>query len=64
MISVNEAKSLIQEQVVPMPLHLMPLALAAGATLGADVYAKTDIPAFEQSSMTVMPSVLTSVRSL
>lgn len=51
MISVNEAKSLIQEQVVPMPLHLMPLALAAGATLGADVYAKTDIPAFEQSSM-------------
>jgi molybdopterin molybdotransferase len=51
MISVQEAKSLIQEQVVPMPLHLMPLAMAAGATLGADVYAKIDIPAFEQSSM-------------
>ncbi|MET1057574.1 MAG: molybdopterin molybdotransferase MoeA [Pedobacter sp.] len=51
MISVQEAKLLIQEQVVPMPLHLMPLAMAAGATLGADVYAKIDIPAFEQSSM-------------
>ncbi|CAM4106825.1 molybdopterin molybdotransferase [Pedobacter westerhofensis] len=34
-----------------MPLHPMPLAMAAGATLGADVYAKIDIPAFEQSSM-------------
>ena len=51
MISVQEAKSLILEQIVPMPLHPMPLAMAAGATLGADVYAKIDIPAFEQSSM-------------
>jgi len=51
MISVKEAKSLIQEQVVSLPLHHVPLAIAAGATLGADIYAKTDIPAFEQSSM-------------
>lgn len=51
MISVQEAKSLIQEQIVPMPLHPMPLAMAAGATLGTDVYATIDIPAFEQSSM-------------
>jgi molybdopterin molybdotransferase len=51
MISVQEAKSLILEQITPMQLHQLPLALAAGATLGADVYAKIDIPAFEQSSM-------------
>jgi molybdopterin molybdotransferase len=51
MISVTEAKSLILEQLTPLPLHPMPLAMAAGSTLGADIYAKTDIPAFEQSSM-------------
>jgi molybdopterin molybdotransferase len=51
MISVKEAKSLIQEHIVPMPLHPMPLALAAGFTLGKDIYAKIDIPAYEQSSM-------------
>jgi molybdopterin molybdotransferase len=51
MISVKEAKSLIQEQVLALPLHPTPLAMAAGATLGSDIYATTDIPAFEQSSM-------------
>jgi len=51
MISVVEAKSLIQENVSPMPVHPVSLALAAGHTLSTDIYAKHDIPAFEQSSM-------------
>ena len=51
MISVAEAKSLIQGNVSPMPVHPVSLALAAGHTLAADIYAKHDIPAFEQSSM-------------
>ena len=51
MISVAEAKSLIQENVSPMPVHPVSLALAAGHTLSTDIYAKHDIPAFEQSSM-------------
>lgn len=51
MISVEQAKILILEQTKPLPAERKPLAMAAGATLGADVYAKIDIPAFEQSSM-------------
>ena len=51
MISVVEAKLLIQENVSPMPVHPVSLALAAGHTLSTDIYAKHDIPAFEQSSM-------------
>lgn len=51
MISVAEAKSLIQENVSPMPVHHVPLGMAAGHTLAADSYAQHDIPAFEQSSM-------------
>lgn len=51
MISVKEAKTLIMEQVKLLPVERKPLTTAAGATLGADVYARTDIPAFEQSSM-------------
>ncbi len=51
MISVDEAKSFILEQVKPLPVQYKPLALAAGATLAEDIFARTDIPAFEQSSM-------------
>ena len=51
MISVKEAKSLILEQVSRLPVHPVRLALSAGLTLGKDVYASIDIPAFEQSSM-------------
>jgi molybdopterin molybdotransferase len=51
MISVNKAKLLIQENIQKLPVQLVPLAAAAGHTLNKDVYAKTDIPAFEQSAM-------------
>ncbi|MGY0039071.1 hypothetical protein [Pedobacter sp. NJ-S-72] len=51
MISVNKAKSLIQENIRPLPVQVVPLTAAAGYTLSKDIYAKTDIPAFEQSSM-------------
>jgi len=51
MISVKEAKSLILEQVSRLPVHPVRLALSAGLTLGKDIYASIDIPAFEQSSM-------------
>lgn len=51
MISVEEAKRLILEQAKPLPVERKPLAMAAGYILGEDVYAKIDIPAFEQSSM-------------
>jgi len=51
MITVKEAKLAIQENIKPLGLHTLPLSLAAGHNLGADVYAEIDIPAFEQSSM-------------
>jgi len=51
MISVKEAKSLILDHISPLPVQQVTLAIAAGATLGADVYAQYDIPAFVQSSM-------------
>ena len=51
MISVNKAKLLIQENILNLPAQLVPLAAAAGYILNKDIYAKTDIPAFEQSSM-------------
>jgi molybdopterin molybdotransferase len=51
MISVQEAKLLIQEHITALPAQVMPLAMAAGYTLAADLYARIAIPAFEQSSM-------------
>lgn len=51
MISVNKAKLLIQENTLNLPAQLVPLAAAAGYILHKDIYAKTDIPAFEQSAM-------------
>jgi len=51
MISVKEAKQIIDQHILPLPVKVLPLAMAAGYTLAEDVYAKLDIPAFEQSSM-------------
>ena len=51
MITVTQAKQIIDEQILPLPVKVMPLAMAAGYTLASDIFAKQDIPAFEQSSM-------------
>lgn len=51
MISVHQARHLIQEQINALPVQRVSLRDAAGHILGNDIYAITDIPAFEQSSM-------------
>lgn len=51
MISVKEARSYIKAHITTLAVHEVPLSVAAGHTLGADLYAETDIPAFQQSSM-------------
>jgi len=51
MISVTEAKKIINENVSSLEPVLLPLSQAAGLILAEDIYATTDIPAFPQSSM-------------
>ena len=51
MISVNEAKRIIDENVSSLPSIKKPLQKASGLVLAEDVYATMDIPAFPQSSM-------------
>jgi molybdopterin molybdotransferase len=51
MISVNEAKKIIQQIVQSLSPVRLPLQDAAGLVLAEDIYASIDIPAFEQSSM-------------
>lgn len=51
MISVSEAKAIIAEHSISLGPISFQLADAAGYTVSEDVYAKIDIPAFEQSSM-------------
>jgi molybdopterin molybdotransferase len=51
MISVKEAKAIILDNVQQLAPVIVPIALAGGYTLAEDVYATTDIPAFNQSSM-------------
>jgi molybdopterin molybdotransferase len=51
MISVNEAKEIIQEIVQSLTPLQLPLKEAFGLVLAEDIYAPIDIPAFEQSSM-------------
>jgi molybdopterin molybdotransferase len=51
MISVDEAKKIIQENIVALQPVQMPLQKAAGKILAEDVYPTVDIPAFPQSSM-------------
>jgi molybdopterin molybdotransferase len=51
MISVTEAKKIINEHVSPLEPIKLPLSQASGLILAEDVYATMDIPAFPQSSM-------------
>ena len=51
MISVNEAKEIISENVSSLEPVSLPLQESAGLILAEDIYAITDIPAFPQSSM-------------
>jgi molybdopterin molybdotransferase len=51
MISVKEAKAYIAENIHALSGVRLPLMKASGHVLAEDVYAITDIPAFQQSSM-------------
>ncbi len=51
MISVTEAKTIIEENTVALQPVKLSLQNAAAKILAEDVYAVTDIPAFPQSSM-------------
>lgn len=51
MISVVEAKQIIQDNIAALKPARLPLLQAAGKVLAEDVYAIMDIPAFPQSSM-------------
>ena len=51
MISVSEAKKIIEQNVQPWLTQRVLLSYATGLTLAEDVFAKFDIPAFPQSSM-------------
>jgi len=51
MISVSEAKEIIQRNVSALEAVQLPLSSASGLTLAHDVYATVDIPSFPQSSM-------------
>ena len=51
MISIEEAKKIIFDNIEPLPVVQLPLQLSGGMVLAENVYAITDIPAFHQSSM-------------
>ena len=51
MISVSEAKQLVEQNIKLLDPVETTLDLASGLILAADVFAPTDIPAFPQSSM-------------
>lgn len=51
MITVEDAKKLIQEQAGPLIPVTETLTQAAGMVLAADIFSTLDIPAFNQSSM-------------
>jgi len=51
MISVTEAKNMIRANATALTPVTIPLQEAAGRVLAADVFAVTDIPAFNQSAM-------------
>ncbi|WP_276363213.1 gephyrin-like molybdotransferase Glp [Daejeonella sp. H1SJ63] len=50
-IEVSEAKKLIREHIIPPDPVKVSIAAAAGLILAEDVYALTDVPPFNQSSM-------------
>ncbi|MDB5191146.1 MAG: molybdopterin molybdochelatase [Segetibacter sp.] len=51
MISVSEAKEIVLNNATPLTPVIVAIKDAAGLVLSEDVYASTDIPAFNQSSM-------------
>jgi molybdopterin molybdotransferase len=51
MISVNEARSIIQKNVKPLSPRNVPLIDANGLVVAENIFAHTDIPAYAQSSM-------------
>lgn len=51
MISVKEAKDLVEQHTAALTPALLPLINAAGLTLAQDVYARFDVPSFQQSAM-------------
>jgi molybdopterin molybdotransferase len=51
MISVTEAKQMIRANARALTPVTIPLQQAVGRVLAADVFAQTDIPAFDQSAM-------------
>jgi molybdopterin molybdotransferase len=51
MISVTEAKKIINENVFSLQPVTLPLQVSAGLILAENIYATLDIPAFPQSSM-------------
>lgn len=51
MISVKEAKEIIEKKVVLLQTTIMPLRNTCGLTLAENAYSKFDIPSFAQSSM-------------
>lgn len=51
MISVSEARAIIQQHIVTLPPVSLMLQDALGYTIAADIFATVDIPAYPQSSM-------------
>lgn len=51
MISVSEARAIIQQHIVTLPPVARMLSDVLGYTIAADVFADVDIPAYPQSSM-------------
>ena len=51
MISVDEAKAIIEKEITPITPVKKSLQESAGKLLAEDIYAAIDIPAFPQSSM-------------
>ena len=51
MISVDEALATIRQRLSPLPLEFLALSEAAGATLGADLASRIDLPPLTQSAM-------------
>lgn len=51
MISMDEAKQLIDENSTQLNSGIIPLSKAAGLILAQDIYASVNIPAFSQSGM-------------
>ncbi|MET0935790.1 MAG: molybdopterin molybdotransferase MoeA [Luteibacter sp.] len=51
LLPIEETFALYRESVVALPAHRLPLELALGAVLAADVAARNALPRFTQSSM-------------